>query len=387
MLTQKILIHAMHQETDKLQKDLKLMEKNHNYLLSLPMSKELDKIYYSKPLELDNRVKKYLKQTNEFIKNKNAKNLKSISKNSKILLIYFEEVVSIYQNELEEKISTLSKRQTYLLLFILLILLLEAIFIFKPVNKIINDNKIKLLQQSRSSAMGEMIENIAHQWRQPLSAISTIASGTKIRKEMDMINDDELIDSFEKILKHTKHLSSTIDDFRGFFKQDNKKTIFNIFDVVKHCICLTEASYKNNSISLHINKVNGIYKIEGKFGEMSQVILNIMNNAKDILKEKEIEEKIVYINIYEENTFCCIDIHDNAKGIPENIKEKVFEPYFTTKHKSQGTGIGLFMSKEIVNKHFKGQIEASNEEFRINTKKNYGACFSIKIPLKEDVST
>lgn len=387
MLTQKIAFNAIYYKTKKLSESLKIMEKSHNYLISLSMSKELSDMYYSKPMLLDERVKKFVKHANEFINNRNGKSLTYIIENSENLLFDFDKVVSVYQQEVEDKTYALSNRELYLLLITFFILLIEAVFIFRPANNMINTNKIKLLQQSRSSAMGEMIENIAHQWRQPLSTISIIASGSKVRKKMNMIEDEEVIESYEKILKHTNHLSNTIDDFRRFFKQDNEKTIFKIEDVVYHCKSLTEASYKSNNITLLVNIKNTNLKVEGRFGEMSQVILNILNNAKDILKEKEIKNKIVNITVIEKKNNFKISIHDNAEGIPLNIINKIFEPYFTTKHKSQGTGIGLFMSKEIVHKHFNGVLKVQNKEFFYDKKVYFGASFDILLPIKEFPTT
>lgn len=383
MLTQKIAFNAIYYKTKKLSESLESMEKSHKYLMSLPMSNELHKMYYSKPISLDNRTKDFFKHAKEFRDNRNGRSLTYILKNSEKLLNDFDEVVNIYQKEVENQTIKLSNRELYILLFTFCILLVEALFIFRPANNMINENRMKLLQQSRSSAMGEMIENIAHQWRQPLSTISTIASGSRLRKKTNMIDDNEIIESYEKILKHTKHLSTTIDDFRTFFKEDNTKTIFSLDKVINHCKTLTEASYKSNNIELISNIENANSEIEGRFGELSQVILNILNNAKDILRENNFKRKLVLINVSELNDICEITIQDNAKGVPFEIKNKIFEPYFTTKHKSQGTGIGLFMSKEIIHKHFKGVISVENKEFIFDETKYYGACFKIQLTLKK----
>jgi len=383
MLTQNIAFNAIYYKTNKLAKSLKTMEENHEYLITLPMTIKIYDMYYSKPILLDERVNRFFKHANEFKDNRNGKSLTYILDNSEKLIIDFDKVVSFYQNEVEHKTYTLSKRELFILLFTFFILLVEALFIFRPANDMINENKIKLLQQSRSSAMGEMIENIAHQWRQPLSTISIIASGAKVRKKMNMIDDEEIIESYEKIMNHTKYLSTTIDDFRGFLKKDNKKTIFNVAEVINHCKSLCEASYKSSNIRLFVNIKNSDLKLDGRFGEMSQVILNILNNAKDILNEKNIEDKIVSIIVVEKKKNYEIAIYDNGKGVPKEIINKIFEPYFTTKHKSQGTGIGLFMSNEIICKHFDGVLKVSNEKFTLNEKEYYGACFKIKLPIKE----
>ncbi|WP_373004585.1 ATP-binding protein [Sulfurimonas sp.] len=236
-----------------------------------------------------------------------------------------------------------------------------------------------IVEQSRFAAMGEMIGNIAHQWRQPLSSISTIATGAKLRYKNNLISDEELDETFVKIKDHTQHLSKTIDDFRDFFKQDKEIGTFEICDVVDKSIMLTEAMYKDNNINLTLRSSKSKIVVNGSSGELSQVFLNILNNAKDALKEKKIKNPVVLIEVFNEDKHMVVKIHDNAGGIPDDIKTKIFEPYFTTKHKSQGTGIGLFMSKKIITKHFNSTIEVENREFEVENEKFYGAEFSIKI--------
>ncbi len=236
-----------------------------------------------------------------------------------------------------------------------------------------------ILQQSRFAAMGEMIANIAHQWRQPLSSISAIATGAKLRYKNNLISDEELDDTFVKIKDHTLHLSKTIDDFRDFFKHDKTKELFDINEVVNMSITLTEAAYKDNNIKVDFKNIKDEFMLNGSSSELSQVFLNILNNAKDALEEKKIENKFVLITILKEKEFVIVKIQDNAGGIPDEIKAKVFDPYFTTKHQSEGTGIGLFMSKKIIAQHFNGDIEVKNKEFEIDNKKFFGAEFIIKI--------
>lgn len=240
-----------------------------------------------------------------------------------------------------------------------------------------------IIEQSRFAAMGEMIGNIAHQWRQPLSSISTIATGARLRHKNHLISDEELDETFVKIKDHTQHLSKTIDDFRDFFKQDKEIKVFDVCDVVDKSITLTEAMYKDNQINLIFRHCESEIMINGSSGELSQVFLNILNNAKDAMKERKAENPTVLIEILKEDGYVVVKLHDNAGGIPDAIKTKIFEPYFTTKHKSQGTGIGLFMSKKIISKHFNGTIEVHNREFTLEGKKYFGAEFSIKIKETE----
>jgi len=236
-----------------------------------------------------------------------------------------------------------------------------------------------IIQQSRFAAMGEMIGNIAHQWRQPLSSISATATGARIRYKNKMISDGELDDTFVKIKNHTQFLSKTIDDFRDFFSQDRKKENININEVVSQSISLVEAAYVSNNIRLHVQATDKSIVINGSSSELAQVFLNILNNAKDILNEKDLEDRVVLVEIFQDNQDAVVRIVDNAGGIPEDIQLKIYEPYFTTKHKSQGTGIGLFMSKKIIEQHFNGMLYSQNKEFEVDGKKYFGAEFNIRI--------
>ena len=145
-------------------------------------------------------------------------------------------------------------------------------------------------------------------------------------------------------------------------------------------INIIDASYKDNQINMIHNIKNKELLTLGYANEVTQVFLNILNNSKDILVEKDINEKIVLIDYLSDNEFHIISIHDNAGGVPDSIIDNIFDPYFTTKHKAQGTGIGLYMCKQIIEKNINGKIEVSNEDFFINDKKLYGACFRIYLP-------
>ncbi|MCD6287665.1 MAG: PAS domain S-box protein [Candidatus Hydrogenedentes bacterium] len=239
-----------------------------------------------------------------------------------------------------------------------------------------------ILQQSRFAAMGEMIGNIAHQWRQPLSSISALATGTRLRYKNNLISDEELEETFVKIKNYTQHLSKTIDDFRDFLNKDQSTEKFNIVEAVDKSISLTEASYKDNKIKLVVHYHNKEMFINGSSSQLSQVFLNILNNAKDILLEKDIDPKVVLIEVLKDGHYAIVNINDNAGGIPDDVAVKVYEPYFTTKHKSQGTGIGLFMSKRIVEQRFNGILENTNRNFEVDEEKYYGASFSLKIKLE-----
>jgi len=238
----------------------------------------------------------------------------------------------------------------------------------------------QLLEQSKLAAMGEMIGNIAHQWRQPLSAISTSATGMLMQKQLGILTDEQFEKFCETINVKAQYLSKTIDDFRNFIKGDRKKRKFSIKDLIDGFLSLEEGIIKNNNINLHLNIDENI-EINGYKNELTQCLINIVNNAKDALNEKVKEgERLVFIDAYQENDLTVIQIKDNAGGIPDNIISKIFEPYFTTKHQSQGTGLGLSMTYNIITEGMNGEIFAKNIIYRYEDKEYKGALFTIKLP-------
>jgi PAS domain S-box-containing protein len=235
-----------------------------------------------------------------------------------------------------------------------------------------------IFEQSKMAAMGEMIGNIAHQWRQPLSIISTASTGAKLQKEMDCLSDDELISSLNTINTSAQYLSSTIEDFKNFFTPSNNKiSEFNILDAFSKTLTLIKAQFVSRDIKIIQNIEE--FKISSIENELIQVLINILNNARDALFLKEKERKLIFINTYIKNDTFYIVIKDNAGGIDESIINRIFEPYFTTKHKSQGTGIGLYMSKEIIEKHLNGNLFISNETYTFENIEYIGAKFTIEI--------
>ena len=250
----------------------------------------------------------------------------------------------------------------------------------KKTNELIQKENI-LNQQSKMAAMGEMIENIAHQWRQPLSVISTVATGAKVKKDLGILNDEDFYESMKMINSSSQYLSSTIDDFRNFFNTEKENTKFNINTPIEKVLYLLQTKLNNRNIKI-IKAYSELY-ILGLENEFIQVILNILNNSLDAFEDKKIEQKFIFITIYQEDKNVILKIKDNAEGIEENILNRVFEPYFTTKHKSQGTGIGLYMSSEIINKHMNGNLTVSNKSFTYNNTKCKGAEFKIELPIGE----
>ena len=210
-------------------------------------------------------------------------------------------------------------------------------------------------EQSRLVQMGEMISMIAHQWRQPLSAIAAASGSLQLKAKRNKLDQDTAIDIADKIKTFSLHLSSTINDFRNFFKTNKTKTYTNFNVILKSVLSIIEGSLEQNRVllSIEIKDAKDFHTYEN---ELKQVILNLIKNAEDALVENHIQKPKIDILI----SGLHFTISDNAGGIDENIIDKVFDPYFSTKTKKDGTGLGLYMSKMIVQDHCNGQIKATN---------------------------
>ncbi len=237
-----------------------------------------------------------------------------------------------------------------------------------------------LHEQSKMASLGEMLGNIAHQWRQPLCIISTAASGVKVQKEFGKLDDKKLDYTMDEIINTTKYLSETIDDFRGFMTENKKVVTFYINSHLDKIISLMKGSLNYSHIEI-IRETPIEYSLEGCPNELTQALINIINNAKDAFKENKLEKRYIFLKTKREGNNLIIIIKDTAKGIPQNIINKIFEPYFTTKHQSQGTGLGLYMTYRIITESLKGSISVKNVNFKYKNKKYDGAEFTISIPL------
>ncbi len=241
-----------------------------------------------------------------------------------------------------------------------------------------------LTQQAKMASMGEMLENIAHQWRQPLSAITATSTGMKVQSEMGLLSDEDNKKAYDNITNAANLLSQTIDNFRDFFKVEKDTTIYDINDLYKKTLFLVDSQFKHNNIKLIENTSTVKIKILGN--EIIQVILNLLNNAKDALLENKVENKLIFVDIFTQEKSLFINIKDTAGGIPEDIIDRIFEPYFTTKEK-HGTGIGLYMSKKIIENHLNGKLCVINREFEHKGETYKGAKFIIQLPLNEEINT
>jgi len=251
------------------------------------------------------------------------------------------------------------------------------------IQEAIKENKSKdmmLFQQSKMASMGEMIGNIAHQWRQPLSVISTSVTGLSFKMDYGIkFHENELADSLNRVNETAQFLSRTIDDFQDYLKPQIVAQEFNIKDVIEKNLDMFGKAFSNNDIEIVLN-LEDVF-IKNSKNELLQVTINILNNAKDALKESSQEEKLLFISVYKKNNFAVISIKDNAGGIIEEVMPKIFDAYFTTKHQSQGTGLGLFMSYQIVTNRFQGTIDVENEIYSYKEKEYKGANFKIILPL------
>ncbi len=239
-----------------------------------------------------------------------------------------------------------------------------------------NEEKTKqLIQQSRLAQMGEMISMIAHQWRQPLTAISATTSNILLRLMLgDKISNKELEREINLIINYSEHLSTTIDDFRNFFKKDKQKIRITLEEIIGNSVSIMKSSLDSKYIKLVLD-FNCNEKVDLYANELSQVILNIIKNAEDALLENKVENPLIKIETYLRNNWAVILISDNAGGISPTIVDRIFEPYFSTKKAKEGTGIGLYMSKIIIEENCKGSLTVSNNE--------EGAVFEIKFKLNK----
>lgn len=237
-----------------------------------------------------------------------------------------------------------------------------------------------ILQQSRLAQMGEMISMIAHQWRQPLGSISAVAATIKLKTTLNRFDystpegreasKEFLSEAMSKIESYVQFLTHTIDDFRNFFKPNKQKESVTLSQLVNRTLEIIGKALEINGITIKV-ETQATYEIFTYANEVTQVILNILKNAEDVIKERETINANILITISKEDKWQTISIEDNAGGIPEHILPHIFEPYFSTKSEKNGSGLGLYMSKTIIEEHCGGYIVASNTA--------QGAKFTIKL--------
>jgi signal transduction histidine kinase len=216
-----------------------------------------------------------------------------------------------------------------------------------------------MIQQSRQAAMGEMISNIAHQWRQPLTAVGAIIQSFEDAYEDKELTAEYLEEKIEMVMDILQHMSQTIDDFRNFFRPNKLEEEFDISENINNTVKLISSNFKYNKINLQL-ELNEEIIIRGFPNEFSQVILIILNNAKDALIQNRIKNPQVTIKVEKTDERNLVKIRDNGGGIKLDNIYNIFEPYFSTKEAGKGTGLGLYMSKMIIEKNMGGQLDVRN---------------------------
>ena len=389
-------------ETKMLKEYLKTKSKEASY--EIAKIKDSDYLRYSYPLYITKEClachgKPYI-DVKEDIYNKLIKYYGDKSFNYKVGDLRGMISVAINMNTINQTLETFFQKMLVVMIGLFLIILiffyLEKKLIYEPqilkikqLNQTL-ESRIKeevaknreqdqrLIQQSRLAQMGEMISMIAHQWRQPLNAISATTSALELKLVLGKVENDAFQTQLKKINEYSQHLSKTIDDFRNFFKNNKTKTKTNLEKMVLSTKNIVETSMLSNNIELDI-KLDCQYMFEIYENEVKQVILNIIKNAEDAILENNVEKGIVKIynscGINQNNP--TLYIKDNAGGISKDILDKIFDPYFSTKTKKDGTGLGLYMSKIIIEEHCEGKLSVYNEDD--------GAVFKIEFNPKGDL--
>ncbi len=233
-----------------------------------------------------------------------------------------------------------------------------------------------LIQQSKMAAMGEMIGAIAHQWRQPLNAIGLMIQDLKLSYQLNDLSDEYIEKITNDAMAQVRYMSKTIDDFRNFFRPDKPKAIFVLQDTIADVLKIASSQLNNAKIEVITNLEKTPLKVDGYENEFKQVVLNLITNAKDAIVEKMGEGGKLEIGVFRDGAKAVLTVTDNGGGIKEEALDKIFEPYFTTKDQGKGTGIGLYMSKMIIEDNMNGSIFAFNVDG--------GARFQVELALADN---
>lgn len=259
--------------------------------------------------------------------------------------------------------------------------LLDIIDKLKEKEKTIQEQNIILMEQSKRAEMGEMMQNVAHQWRQPLSIVSTTLS---ILKEM-LLSDEQsqeiVLAKYEKMQQKISYMSQTLEDFLNYYKPDKEKNFFNIYKTIQKSFDIVGVLSNKENISINYDDVDTSLEYFGSQNELIQVVVTLLTNINDQISIRKIKDVVINIVIKKGYNSIIISIGDNCGGIEEQNLSKIFDPYFTTKHQFMGIGLGLYMAKRIVQVSFKGELRATN--IYTNDGIISGANFSIELRDEE----
>ncbi|MDD5372967.1 MAG: ATP-binding protein [Sulfurimonas sp.] len=240
----------------------------------------------------------------------------------------------------------------------------------------LKERDLLLFEQSKRAEIGEMIGNIAHQWRQPLAIINTSIAILKEKNRANLLSKEEIADKLEKMEKRVVYMSETIEDFMGYYSPDKEKSWFRVCDAIERSIDIVNLQQDSKGTKVNL-LLESEYKIYGLMNEFIQVIVSILSNINDLITIKNLTDTNITIALHKNSDYTTIAISDNCGGIEESNLSKIFDPYFTTKHKSMGTGLGLHIAKMIIEDNMNGFLSAKNI---YNTKnEKIGAEFTIKV--------
>jgi flavorubredoxin len=248
--------------------------------------------------------------------------------------------------------------------------LIDTIKELQEKERTLKERDMLLFEQSKRAEIGEMIGNIAHQWRQPLAIVNATVGILKEKNSADILGKDEIADKLEKMEKRIIYMSDTIEDFMNYYSPDKEKSWFAVSKAVQNALDIVNILPDNKRVEINL-LLNSDYKIYGIMNEFVQVIVSILSNINDLIVSRNLERVRVTVSAYKNDEFTVLSITDNCGGIDEKILPKIFDPYFTTKHKSMGTGLGLHIAKMIIEDNMNGILMAKNS--------NGGAEFIIKI--------
>lgn len=263
------------------------------------------------------------------------------------------------------------------LLTIAFLLSLVAFFKYLLNAKIkeLKENQKMLVAQSRHAAMGEMMSMIAHQWKQPLTVLSMIANNIRMDLELGTLDTKHALTYYEKLTQQINYLSGTIDDFSNFFKpQKGKQFLRDLSELIDNALNLMRPSLEKHHITI-VPLYEPVYNVRLHTNELMHVILNLLKNAQDAFEQNPCTDATIYLTTHVEDNTVFINIEDNAGGIDPSIQNRIFDPYFTTKEKLNGTGLGLYMSKSIIESYFHGKISFTCKAGKTK--------FTLQFPLKE----